>query len=325
MPLPGAIPEAQLSPKRDLPGVASGAPARRRRSPARSLLISARPRQWVKNAFVLVPAGFGGALGAAPLTRVAVATAAFCIGSSSLYVINDVADREADRQHSRKRNRPISTGELSVSIALTAAALGLAASIALAAATSPLTALILALYVVTTTAYTFALKHVVILDVLIIASGFVLRVLGGAAAAHVTPSKWLLLCMMFLALFLGFGKRRHELLALGALADSHRRVFDDYSEEVLGQFLVASMIGTLFSYALYTFLSPAGEAHQWLVLTVPFAAYGIFRYLMIVETKRTGGAPEELIFTDRPLQLSTLLWIGVAATALYLPLPHVNW
>jgi 4-hydroxybenzoate polyprenyltransferase len=325
MALPSTVPEPEVKAVPVLPGVPAVTPARRRRNPALALLTSARPRQWVKNAFVLVPAGFGGALGTAPLTRVALAAAAFCIASSSLYLINDVVDRDADRQHVRKRHRPIAAGELRAATALVAAGLGLAVSIALAALASPLTAVILAIYAFTTTAYSLALKHVAILDVLIIASGFVLRVLGGAAAAHVTPSKWLLLCMLFLALFLGFGKRRHELLLLGAIANSHRRVLGDYSEEVLDQFLVASMIGTLFSYALYTFLSPAGEGHQWLLLTIPFATYGILRYMLIVETKRVGGAPEELLITDRPLQMTALAWTVVAAAALYLPLPHLTW
>lgn len=325
MALPSAVPEPDVRPVPALPGAAAVTPATRRRNLAVSLLVSARPRQWVKNAFVLVPAGFGGALGTAPLTRVALAAVAFCIASSSLYMINDVADRDADRQHAGKRHRPIAAGELPVATALTAAGLGLALSIGLAALTSPLTAVILAIYAVSTTAYSVALKHVAVLDVLIIAGGFVLRVLAGAAAAHVTPSKWLLLCMMFLALFLGFGKRRHELQLLGPTADSRRRVLDDYSEAVLDQFLGASMIGTLFSYALYTFLSPTGADHQWLLLTIPFAAYGIFRYMLIVETKSMGGAPEELLFTDRPLQFSALVWILVAAAALYLPLPHLTW
>ncbi len=322
-PSPG--PEPQVASLTRPLGAAALSPPRRRRSAALCVLVSARPRQWVKNAFVLVPAGFGGALGAAPLARVVLATMAFCIGSSALYILNDVTDREVDRQHARKRSRPIAAGELGVAVALVAAGSGLVIAIALATLASPLAAAILATYALSTAAYSLGLKRVVILDVLIIAGGFVLRVLGGAAAAHVTPSKWLLLCMMFLALFLGFGKRRHELQLLGPVADIHRRVLDDYTEEVLDQFLVASMMGTLLSYALYTFLSPAGEAHQWLVLTIPFAAYGILRYLMIVETRRTGGAPEELLLTDLPLQLSALAWICLAAAAIYLPLPHLTW
>jgi 4-hydroxybenzoate polyprenyltransferase len=177
----------------------------------------------------------------------------------------------------------------------------------------------------TTLAYSLRLKHIVIIDVMVLATGFVLRVLAGAAAAGVAPSDWLLLCTLFLALFLGFGKRRHELVQLGPIADSHRRVLGDYSEGTLDQFLTASMLGTLFAYVLYTVLAPNAMAHPWLILTVPFACYSIFRYSLVVQTRGEGGAPEELLFTDRPLQLSGLAWLAVAIAALYLPLPHGLW
>lgn len=283
------------------------------------LLRTTRPRQWVKNGFVVVPAVFGGAFHVAQVTRVGMAAVAFCLAASGLYVINDIADRDADRLHARKRNRPIAAGRLSIPAAVVFAVLLLVAGAASAALTGMLTLGLLGVYVASTLAYSAWLKHVVIVDVIVLASGFVLRVGAGAAAAPVVPSEWLLLCTLFLALFLGFGKRYHELVMLGETAGDHRRVLDHYTEGSLAQFLNASMLGTLFSYCLYTFFSPAGIAHRGLMLTIPFAIYGIFRYMLLMETRSEGGAPEEVLLQDRPMQLTALLWIVVAALVLYGP------
>lgn len=283
------------------------------------LLRTTRPRQWVKNGFVVVPAVFGGAFHAAQLTRVGIATLAFCLAASGLYVINDIADRDADRLHERKRNRPIAAGRLGIPAAVVCAVALLAGGSALALLAAPLVLLCVGIYVATTLAYSAWLKHMVIIDVIVLASGFVIRVAAGAAAAPVPPSEWLLLCTLFLALFLGFGKRYHELVMLGEGAADHRRVLDRYTEASLAQFLNASMLATLFSYCLYTFFSPAGIAHRGLMLTIPFAIYGIFRYMLLMETRSEGGAPEEVLLQDRPMQLTALLWIVVAALVLYGP------
>jgi 4-hydroxybenzoate polyprenyltransferase len=283
------------------------------------LLRTFRPRQWIKNGFVMIPAIFGGAFHADQLGRVGLTVLAFCLASSGLYVINDIADRDADRLHEWKRNRPIAAGRLGIPTAVLAAVLLVAASSGIGMLAGANVLAIIGAYCVATLAYSAWLKHLVIVDVLVLASGFVLRVAAGAAAAAIVPSEWLLLCTLFLALFLGFGKRYNELALLGETASSHRRVLEHYTAASLGQFLNASMLGTLFSYCLYTFFSAAGINHRGLMLTIPFAVYGVFRYTLLMETRRDGGAPEEVILRDRPLQLTAVLWIAVAVVVLYGP------
>lgn len=289
------------------------------RGVAADLVRSARPRQWVKNGFVLLPTVFGGAFGAGALLRTGMAAAAFCLASSGLYLVNDVCDRDADRLHERKRLRPIAAGRIGTATALAAAVLLISAGLGLSLAASLASGGLLALYAASTLAYSGWLKHVAILDVLVIAAGFVIRVGAGATAAPVVPSEWLLLCSLFLALFLGFGKRYNELVLLGEGAHGHRRVLDEYTASSLRQFLNASMLGTLFSYCLYTFFSAQGQEHHALVLTIPFAVYGIFRYMLLMETRREGGAPEEVVLRDRATQLTAALWIAVALIAIYGP------
>ncbi|MFN2450723.1 MAG: decaprenyl-phosphate phosphoribosyltransferase [Candidatus Dormibacteria bacterium] len=295
------------------------APAGAAPSTARLLLRSARPRQWVKSGFVLVPGFFGAALGSRAVLSVVVVALAFCVVSSSLYLVNDVVDRRADRAHERKRLRPVASGQLGPAIALRAAGIGTVVGLLAAVAVSPAAAALLAAYGLLSATYSLRLKHIVVVDVMAIAAGFVLRVGSGALAARVPPSEWLLLCMLFLALFLGFGKRYHEIVLLGEQADEHRPVLGDYTPAALGQFLSASMLGTLLSYVLYTFFSENASHHQALVVTIPFACYGVLRYMLLVGTRAQGGSPEELILSDRPLQLTTLLWVVTAAAVLYGP------
>jgi 4-hydroxybenzoate polyprenyltransferase len=208
---------------------------------------------------------------------------------------------------------------LGVGTAVTAAVVLMVASLLLGLAASLEADGLLAAYVVSTLAYSAWLKHVAILDVIVIAAGFVLRVGAGAAAATVVPSEWLLLCSLFLALFLGFGKRYNELVLLGEDAQSHRPVLGEYTAASLHQFLNASMLGALFSYCLWVFISTQGQEHHGLVLTIPFAVYGIFRYTLLMETRREGGQPEEVVLRDRPTQLAALLWVAVALLAIYGP------
>jgi 4-hydroxybenzoate polyprenyltransferase len=292
-------------------------PAASSRSSARALLVSARPRQWTKNLFVLLPVVFAGRTSAPDLGRAGAAFVAFCLASSGLYLVNDVLDRELDRRHERKRARPIASGELGVRTAVTAAVALLLAAAAAAVPAGLRSGGLLALYVASILAYSFGVKHVALLDVLVIAAGFVIRVAAGSFALGATPSEWLLLCTMFLALFLGFGKRRHELLLLGDGADEHRPVLSVYTREIVDELLTASMIGALLSYAMYTFFSQAAVEHNGLMLTIPFAVYGIFRYMLLVHTSREGGSPEELLLTDRPLQAAVALW-GLVAMAVVL-------
>ena len=289
---------------------------RRRRGTAAGLVRSCRPKQWIKNGFVLVPAVFGAAF-VARIGPLVLTVVAFCLTSSALYLINDVLDRESDRLHDRTRNRPIASGLVSARTGVVAACVLLAAALVLAALVSIPALIVLLTYAASTLLYSFGLKRIVILDVLILAAGFVLRMLAGAAAAQVPATMWLLLCMTFLALFLGFGKRRYDLLALGDGAADHRRVLGEYTTDLLSQFLMASMICTLVSYSLYVFLSPSAKLHQGMELTIPFANFGIFRYLLVAETKHAGGSPEEILLQDRPLQIAAAGWMLVALLSLY--------
>jgi 4-hydroxybenzoate polyprenyltransferase len=289
---------------------------------ARGLVRAARPRQWIKNGFVFVPAAFGGAL-LTHLGGVVLAAFAFCLVASGLYLINDVCDRESDRLNERTRRRPIASGQVSVPVALVTAVVLLVVGTGLAAFISWKTAAIVGTYVVCTLAYSFGLKRMVIVDVLLLAAGFVLRLWGGASAAEVQASTWLLLCMMFLALFLGFGKRRHDLLVLKEGAAAHRQVLNEYTPAILNQFLVATMVSTMLSYALYVFTSVQAAAHRGLLLTIPFAVFGVFRYLLVTEVHATGGAPEDLLLSDRPLQLAALGWIVIAILSLYVLPPNL--
>lgn len=304
---PGASFEGQRSSRADLTSVGSV---------GRGLMRAARPRQWVKNGFVFVPAAFGGAL-LTNLGAVVLAAAAFCLASSGLYLVNDVCDRDADRLHERTRHRPIASGQVTVPVALVAAGLLILAGLGLSALISWKTMVVVGTYVGITLAYSFGLKRVVIVDVLVIAAGFVLRLYGGGVAAGVAASTWLLLCMMFLALFLGFGKRRHDLLTLTEDAATHRAVLNAYTPNILNQFLVATMVSTLFAYALYVFTAPQAAAHRGLLLTVPFAVFGIFRYLLVAEVNAKGASPEDLLLGDRPLQLAAAAWVVIVILSLY--------
>lgn len=292
---------------------AKAAPRATRRRLHVALVVSFRMKQWTKNLFVLAPVGFAGIVSVAGVERAFLAFAAFCAAASGLYLCNDVADRDADRLHPRKRFRPIASGELPVPIALVAGATLMIVAIGLGLAASRITAGLVIVYIVVTLAYSWRLKHVEILDVLLIASGFVLRVAAGSYAVDATPSKYLLLCTMFLALFLGFGKRRHELITMGDAANGHRPVLSMYTERLLDEYLGASMIGALLSYSLYTFFSDAALRHEALPLTIPFAVYGLLRYQLLVHTRGEGGSPEELLLVDRPLQLTIALWAVVGA------------
>jgi 4-hydroxybenzoate polyprenyltransferase len=286
------------------------------RSVAAGLVRSTRPRQWVKNAFVFVPAVFGGTL-VSQVGGLLLAVAAFCLVSSSLYLVNDVCDRESDRLHERTRRRPIASGQVGVRLAIATAVSLAAAGLGLAALASWATLGVLLAYLLSTLAYSLGLKQVVIVDVMLIALGFVLRMLGGAVATHTRVSMWLLLCMMFLALFLGFSKRRHDLLSLEDRASSHRPVLDEYTPQILNQFLVATMVATMLSYSLYALTSPSGAAHRGLLLTIPFAIFGILRYLLVAETSGDGASPEDLLLSDRPLQAAAAAWIAVVLLSLY--------
>ena len=286
------------------------------------LFWSLRPYQWTKNLFVFAALVFGQRL-TEPESgiRVAAAFLVFCGLSAAVYLVNDVADREADRQHIHKARRPIAAGTVSVRAALvTAGALGAGALLA-AAVLSPSFAAVSTAYVATFLLYTAVLKHVVILDVMTVAVGFILRAVAGGVVIGVPISAWLLICTSLLALFLALSKRRHEILVLAEHATEHRPSLDEYSPYLLDQMIGVVTAATLIAYSFYT-ISPEVETRlgtAWLGLTIPLPLYGIFRYLYLVHQKASGGDPAELLLADRPLLGCVALWAVAVVLIVYRP------
>jgi len=287
------------------------------------VLASLRPEQWTKNLFVFAGVLFGGLL--FDIRAIGRATAAFlifCALSGVVYLLNDLVDREADQRHPLKRLRPIASGKLSTRTALVAAAVLGIGAIAAALMLSPMFAALAAAYVVLLVTYAFVLKHLVIIDALTIAAGFVLRAAAGAVAVSVPISHWLLVCTTLLALFLVLSKRRHELTLLADGATTHRPILNEYSPYLLDQMIAVVTASTLVAYSVYaTSTETAERLHtSRLGLTIPFVLYGIFRYLYLVHQKRAGGSPADLLLTDRPLLACVGLWALAVALILYSPL-----
>ena len=287
------------------------------------LLVSLRPEQWTKNLLVLAGVVFGGRLlEPSAATVAAAAFVIFCLLSGAVYLFNDAADREADRNHPLKRERPIASGQLAVSTAVTTGVALSAVSIAAAFLIRPLFGAVAATYVGALLLYSLALKHIVIVDVLVIAAGFVLRAIAGAVAVDVPIGHWLLVCTTLLALFLALSKRRHELTALADGATEHRRILEEYSPYLLDQMIGVVTSSTLIAYTVYG-TSPDTAARLGtakLGLTIPFVLYGIFRYLYLVHQKRGGGSPAAMLLTDRPLLGCVALWAASVIILLYTPL-----
>jgi 4-hydroxybenzoate polyprenyltransferase len=295
-----------------------------RRSSTWALLASSlRPGQWTKNLLLFVGLIFGGRLlDPDAIAAALLAFAIFCALSGAGYLFNDVWDRDADRRHPLKQGRPISSGELRSSTAMIAASALAASAIGGAALIAPSLALVAAAYALLLMLYSVLLKHIVILDVLTIAGGFVLRAIAGAVAVGVPFSAWLLVCTTLLALFLALSKRRHELVLLGDSAVDHRRILIEYSPYLLDQMIAVVTASTVIAYTVYA-ISPetAGRlGTPRLGLTIPFVLYGIFRYLYLVHHKRAGGSPAALLVSDRPLLACVGLWIATVAVLLYSPL-----
>ena len=281
---------------------------------------SLRPEQWTKNLVVFAGLVFSGRLldQAAWLPAIA-AFVIFCALSSAIYLINDVFDRVADAQHPLKRLRPVASGALAPGTA-TAVAVALAtAGLAAAAAVTPLLAVTAVGYVALLLAYSAALKHYVIIDVLALSSGFVLRSVAGAVAIAVPISHWLLVCTTLLALFLALSKRRHELTLLTDGAASHRPILEEYSPYLLDQMISVVTSSTLIAYSVYTTSSDTAErlGSSRLGLTIPFVLYGIFRYLYLVHQRRGGGSPTEQLLSDTPLLACVALWALSVVLVLY--------
>ena len=284
------------------------------RAVIRPLVQSLRPIQWAKNLFVLAPLVFGHLLDAPDaIGRALVALGAFCLASSTVYLINDIRDREDDRRHPVKRLRPLAAGTLAVPTAVTATGVLGVAALALAFWLGPAFALILGTYLVINLLYTHWFKHMVILDVMSISLGFVLRVLAGAVATGVRVSSWLFLCTVFLALFLAFSKRRHEITLLAAEAAGQRRVLDHYSPAFLDQMINVVTASAVVSYALYCVATETVEKYhtQDLVYTIPLVLYGIFRYLFLMYQSPGERNPTEAILRDPPFLINIVLW-GIA-------------
>jgi len=283
----------------------------------KGLLRTMRPSQWSKNAIVFAALVFDGKLFDAPLFwRTTLMALAFCLVSSSVYIINDLADIEKDRQHPRKSKRPLPSGQLNPAFALVGAIVLAAASLGVAFWLNLWAGVVLLVYLAQNVAYSFWLKHVVIIDVMVLALGFLLRVVAGALVVQVSNfSPWLYVCVTLLALFLGFGKRRHELALLEGGASSHRAALADYSLPMLDQIIGLVTTSTFIAYVLYGIEAQTALAGGLMLLTTPFVFYFIARYLYLIHVRKQGGAPDELLFTDRPLLINTALW-GVAAVAI---------
>lgn len=284
----------------------------------KALIKTMRPRQWTKNGFVFFGLIFDKQLFLVqPFLRTLEGFALFCLISSAVYLFNDIADVEADRNHPEKKFRPIASGKLPMSVALGAAILLTVVAIPLGFLLSPIFALILTVYLVTNLLYSRWLKHVSILDVLIISSGFVLRVAAGVALITVERfSPWLYMITVLFSLYIGFGKRRAEMTLLAQGASSHRKVFEGYTIPLLDQYITIVSGMTIVAYSLYTFSAPNLPANHTMMLTIPFVVYGIFRYLQLIQTGHAAGAPDEVALKDRPLQITVLLW-GLAVIAVF--------
>jgi 4-hydroxybenzoate polyprenyltransferase len=274
------------------------------------LIKTMRPKQWVKNVFVFAPLIFDEKLfDARYLARTIAGFVLLCMTSGTVYIINDLADIEKDRNHPEKRHRPLATGTLNPRIATIVAVLIPLVSLPLGFLVDGVLGGILAGYLLVQVAYSFWLKDVVIIDVMIVASGFLLRVAAGVPLVEAERfSPWLYICMTLLALLIGFGKRRHELVLLQENAGGHRQSLQDYNLSLLDHVISIVTASTLLAYALYTFSAPNLPGNHTMMLTIPFVLYGIFRYLYLIHVRGMGGAPEEIVLSDRPLQAAVFFW-----------------
>lgn len=285
-----------------------------------ALIAAMRPKQWTKNLVIFAGLVFSQNFFHLGFLKVSVlAFIAFCLNASSVYIINDIKDLEQDRLHPVKKFRPLPAGRISTRQATFLSVILAVISLALAFWLNLHYGALLALYWVMMIVYSFALKHVVIVDIMIISAGFIIRAISGAVVLDVMISRWLLACAIFLSLFLILAKRRNEIVELGANASEHRAILDEYGERFLDQMIAVVTACTVISYVLYT-VDP-GTVQKFhtanLILTVPFVIYGIFRYLYLVYQKNMGGRPEMILLADRPLLLSVFLWVAVSVFILY--------
>lgn len=274
------------------------------------LLRTLRPKQWIKNGFVFLALLFDEKLFNWPLLlKTVLAFILFCMISSTVYIINDLADLEKDKQHPKKRNRALPSGQLQPWFAILSAVGILFVCLPLSFWLHVYFGLIVLGYFLMNLAYSFWLKHVVIVDVMIVASGFVLRVAAGVIVAEAERfSPWLYVCTIFLALFLAIGKRRHELTFLAEEANAHRKILDEYNVNFLDSMIHLVTTSAVISYSFYTFSAVNLPPDHTMMLTIPFVLYFVFRYQYLIHVKEEGGAPEMLLYTDLPLFLGVALW-----------------
>lgn len=284
-----------------------------------ALFKTMRPRQWTKNIFIFAALVFDKQLFILDsFLRTLAGFALFCLISSCVYIFNDLADVEADRQHPEKMKRPIASGKLPASVAWAAGIVIVIVTIALAYLLAPGFSAVVGGYFLLNLAYSKWLKHIPILDVLIISAGFVLRVGAGVTLIAVERfSPWLYIVMSLLSLFLGFGKRRAELALLADGAGSHRKVLDGYTLPLLDQYIMIVSGTTIVAYSLYTFSAPNVPENHSMMLTIPFVMYTIFRYLYLIEVEHAGGTPEEILLSDRPFQVAMFLWAATVIAIFY--------
>jgi len=283
-----------------------------------ALLKTMRPRQWTKNGFVLAAMVFDRQLThPVALLHSIAGFMLFCLASSAVYILNDIIDVEADRNHPKKCNRPIASGKLPIPVARIVAIVLLVVAYTLAYFLSKGFFLIILVYLLVNLAYSNWLKHIPLIDVFVLASFYVLRVASGVSLIQVQRfSPWLYIVTTLFALYIGFGKRRAELSLLAGDANSHRRVLDGYTIPFLDQLITIVSSTTIIAYSLYTFTAPNLPDNHSMMLTIPFVLYGIFRYLYLIQVKEEGGAPEDLILGDRPLQITVVLF-GIAVMLIF--------
>ena len=283
------------------------------------LIRACRPKQWTKNALLFFGLIFALKLQDPLLvTRAVAGFAVFCAVSSGVYLVNDLADIEKDRQHPKKRHRPLAAGIITpvqtIVLAIVLFAVSIAASIALGRTFAGLVILYAAMMV----AYSFKLKNIVLIDVFVLAAGFVIRAVAGAVVVSVPISPWLYVCTVLASLFLGLGKRRQEIVLLSEGAGNHRRILEEYSIPLLDQLIMIVTSSTIMGYSLYTFSADNLPTNHAMMLTIPFVLYGVFRYLYLMYQKNAGGSPDEVLLSDRPLLASAVLWLIVAGAILYI-------
>jgi len=279
-----------------------------------------RPKQWIKNCFIFLPLLFSKKiLYLNDNINALIAFAVFCMFSGAVYLLNDTIDCEKDKLHHKKCHRPIPSGKLSVKSAWSGIYFIILTGSLIALSISKVLLITVSVYFFMNIAYSLNLKKLVILDVICIAVGFTLRVLAGAAAISVAPSHWLLMCAFLISLFLGFCKRRAEIITLSSKANEHREVLEHYTVAFLDQMIVISTSATIMSYALYTMSSETVKKFNTenLIYTVPFVIYGIFRYLYLVHKKAGGGSPTEAVLTDMPIILCVISWAAISGMIIF--------